>query len=95
MDEYVRATVRERRCERRCEKDVVRKTLLRTRCEKDVVRKTLQESRFEKDISFDLLLFTDKYSCQGMFCLGWELCISDAYVFSMLIIKGKYLIVSI
>ena len=36
--------------ERRCEKYVVRKTLLETRCEKDVVRWTLRERRNEKDV---------------------------------------------
>ena len=38
----------------------------------------LQESRREKNISFDLLIY--KYLCQRMFCLGWGLCVSDAYV---------------
>ena len=46
VDDYVRATVRERRCEN----DVVRRTLWGRCCEKDVVRKTLWERRWWKDV---------------------------------------------
>ena len=46
VEEIVRATV----WERRCEKDVVRTTLWERRCEKDVVRETLWERCCEKDV---------------------------------------------
>ena len=60
--------------------DVVRTTLCGRICKGNGVKNTLWERCCEKDISFDLHYFIDKYSCQRMFCLGWGLCISDAFV---------------